>query len=152
MAAHELSHRMLRVFEAARAEVGEAAVDGLYTEWGPRYFGMDHSVLLGGGGSVISDCLEACGLNPALADAEHDEKWDTSIIESMQIAYAFAGQKAQTPTIVVESDPPYGFKGPVMSEAPTGEEALRFWDAIQVVAKQEEFFELMRPRTVPPKP
>ncbi len=70
----------------------------------------------------------------------------------MQIAYAFAGPKAQTPTIVVESDPPYGFKGPVMSEAPTGEEALRFWDAIQVIAQQEEFFELMRPRTVPPKP
>jgi hypothetical protein len=152
LAAHDLSHRMLRVFEAVRAIAGEPAVEALYAEWGPRYFWTDHSVLLTGGGSVISDCLGACGLDPSLSDAQHDEKWDTPILESMQVAYTFAGQKAQTPTIVVESDPPYGFKGPVMSEAPTGEEALLFWDAIQVIAKQEGFFELMRPRTASPKP
>jgi hypothetical protein len=152
LAAHELSHRMLRVFEAVRAEAGESAVDALYTEWGPRYFGTDHSVLLAGGGSVIAGCLAACGMDTALAGAQHDDKWDAPILESMQIAYAFAGQKAQTPTIVVASDPPYGFKGPVMSEAPTGEEGLRFWDAIQVIAKQQGFFELMRPRTAAPKP
>jgi len=150
--AHELSHRMLRVFEAARAQVGESAVDALYAQWGPRYFGTDHVVLFAGGGSIIGDCLAACGMDSSLADAQGDEKWDAPILESMQIAYAFAGQKAQTPTIVIESDPPYGFKGPVMSEAPTGEEALRFWDAIQVIAKQQGFFELMRPRTAAPKP
>src|SRR3984957_9585918 len=38
LAGHALSHRMLRVFEAARAEGGEVAVDALYTEWGRRYF------------------------------------------------------------------------------------------------------------------
>ena len=37
LAGHALSHRMLRVFEAARAEGGEMAVDALYTEWGRRY-------------------------------------------------------------------------------------------------------------------
>jgi hypothetical protein len=142
---------MLRVFEAVRAVAGESAVEALYTEWGPRYFGTDHSVLLAGGGSVINDCLAACGLDPSLSDAQHGDEWDAPILESMQVAYAFAGHKAQTPTIVVESDPPYGFKGPVMSEAPTGEEALQFWDAIQVIAKQEGFFELMRPRTASPR-
>jgi hypothetical protein len=152
LAAHDLSHRMLRVFEAVRAEDGESVVDALYTEWGPRYFGTDHSVLLTGGGSVINDCLAACGIDPSLVEAQYDEKWDAPILESMQIAYAFAGPKAQTPTIVVESDPPYGFKGPVMSEAPPGDEALRFWDAIQVIAKQDGFFELMRPRTAAPRP
>ncbi len=38
LAGHALSHRMLRLFEAARAESGEGAVDALYTEWGRRYF------------------------------------------------------------------------------------------------------------------
>src|SRR5947208_67019 len=38
IAAHALSHRMLRIFEAVRASVGEEAVDGLYTEWGQRFF------------------------------------------------------------------------------------------------------------------
>src|SRR5580693_1579214 len=35
---HALSHRMLRIFEAARASDGEDAVDRLYAEWGRRYF------------------------------------------------------------------------------------------------------------------
>ena len=38
IAGHALSHRMLRIFEAARARCGEGAVDALYTEWGRRYF------------------------------------------------------------------------------------------------------------------
>jgi hypothetical protein len=152
LAAHELSHRMLRVFEAVRAGVGESAVDALYTEWGLRFFRTEHSMLWAGGGSVIKDCLAACGMDSSLADAQHDEQWDSPILESMQVAYAFAGERAQTPTIVVESDPPYGFKGPVMSEAPTGANAARFWDAIQVIAKEQGFFELMRPRTAVPKP
>ena len=152
LAAHELSHRMLRVFEAVRAEEGEAAVDALYTAWGLRYFGSDHAGLITGRVPVIDDCLAACGLRPSLADAQHDDKWDAPIIESMQIAYQFAGQKTQTPTIVVESDPPYGFKGPVMSRAPTGEAAVRFWDAIQVIAEHQGFFELVRPRKASPVP
>ncbi len=152
LAAHELSHRMLRVFEAVRGEEGEPAVDALYTAWGPRYFGLSHADLIAGRVSVIDDCLAACGLRPALAAAQHDEKWDAPIVESMQIAYDFAGHKTQTPTIVVESDPPYGFKGPVMSQAPTGEAAVEFWDAIQVISKQQGFFELTRPRTAAPVP
>src|SRR4030088_2303533 len=38
IAAHAVSHRMLRIFEAARARVGEAAVDALLTAWGLRFF------------------------------------------------------------------------------------------------------------------
>ena len=38
IAAHALSHRMLRIFEAARTRAGEVAVDALYTEWGRRFF------------------------------------------------------------------------------------------------------------------
>jgi hypothetical protein len=55
-------------------------------------------------------------------------------------------------TIVVETDPPHGFKGPVMSPAPTGRPALELWDAIEVVSQQPGFFELARPRTAPPRP
>src|ERR1700730_8347353 len=38
IAAHAISHRMLRIFEAARARAGEKAVDELYTAWGRRFF------------------------------------------------------------------------------------------------------------------
>src|SRR5450432_1471711 len=36
--AHALSHRMLRIFEAARSRAGEVAVDELFTAWGARFF------------------------------------------------------------------------------------------------------------------
>ena len=56
---------------------------------------------------------------------------------------------------VVLADPPYGFKGPVMAPAPTGADAVRLWDAIQVISEQPGFFEITRPRAnrpIPPDP
>src|SRR3954453_14232669 len=38
IAAHAVSHRMLRIFEAARSREGEDAVDALFRAWGPRFF------------------------------------------------------------------------------------------------------------------
>jgi hypothetical protein len=148
---HALSHRMLRVFEAARARAGEGAVDALYTEWGRRFF-ADHAHA---DAPLLSACVAGCGLDPDLVAAASEEKWDTPIIEAMEVAYAFGGPKTQTPTIVVRADPPYGFKGPVMAPAPTGEAALRLWDAIEVVCEEPGFFEITRPRAnrpIPPVP
>jgi hypothetical protein len=152
LAAHAISHRMLRVFEATRAELGESAVDRLYSEWGPLFFSASHDALLDGAGSLIEDCLDACQLSSALAEAQHEEKWDGPIAASMEVAYAFGGNRTQTPTIVIETDPPHGFKGPVMSHAPTGDSALRLWDALLVVSEHPGFFELARPRTSFPSP
>jgi 2-hydroxychromene-2-carboxylate isomerase len=132
LAGHALSHRMLRVFEAVRAAAGEDAVDALYTAWGARFFARGATR----DDSLLTTCLDACGLDPALAGAADDEKWDGPITESMEVAYAFGGPKTQTPTIVVRDEPPHGFKGPVMAPAPTGEAAVRLWDAIQVVSRE----------------
>lgn len=149
LAGHALSHRMLRVFEAARAEAGEMAVDALYTEWGRRYF-------LGAGGdageALLAGCIAGYGLNADLLGAADDDKWDVPIVEAMEVAYRFGGPKTQTPTIVVRAPEPYGFKGPVMAPAPTGDAALRLWDAISVIAREPGFFEITRPRANPPVP
>jgi hypothetical protein len=147
LAAHALSHRMLRIFEAARSQSGEAAVDALLTAWGHAFF------VRGGARDdrLLSECLDACDAAPDLIEAADDEKWDAPIEESMQIAYAFGGPKAQTPTIVVRADPPHGFKGPVMAPAPTGAAAVELWDAIEVVSRQPGFFEITRPRINPPR-
>lgn len=145
LAGHAISHRMLRIFEAARAQAGEEAVDALYTEWGRRFF-VDHQV----DDALLPECVVACGLGPDLVAAGDDDKWDAPIVEAMEVAYAFGGPKTQTPTIVVRADPPYGFKGPVMAPAPTGEAAVRLWDAIGVIAREPGFFEITRPRANPP--
>ena len=148
IAAHALSHRMLRIMEAARARVGEESVEPLLMAWGPRVFprgsARDDSILVA--------CLDACGLDADLLDAAGEEKWDAPIVESMAIAYEYGGHKAQTPTIVVRDDPPHGFKGPVMAPAPTGEAAVRLWDAIQVLSREPGFFEITRPRANVPRP
>jgi hypothetical protein len=161
LAAHAFSHRMLRIFEAARAADGEAAVDALYTQWGRLYF----DGAPGGDDALLADCLSSSGLPSDLLTAADDTRWDAPILESMDVAYAFGGPKTQTPTIVVRAgagagagagaDPPYGFKGPVMAPAPVGDAAVRLWDAITVIALEPGFFEITRPRVnrpVPPVP
>jgi 2-hydroxychromene-2-carboxylate isomerase len=152
---HALSHRMLRIFEAARAQSGEAAVDALYTEWGRHFFLTEggHDVAASGkGDGILAACLAGCGLDAALVAAADDEKWDAPIRDSMDVAYAFGGPKTQTPTIVVDAATPHGFKGPVMAPAPTGAAALRLWDAIEVLSTEAGFFEITRPRANPPVP
>lgn len=148
IAAHAISHRMLRIFEAARAASGEPAVDALFAAWGRRFFARGAAR----DDALLSDCVSACRLDLELVDAADDEKWDAPILEAMNVAYAFGGPKTQTPTIVVRADPPHGFKGPVMAPAPTGAAALRLWDAIQVIAEEPGFFEITRPRVNLPRP
>jgi hypothetical protein len=148
LAAHALSHRMLRIFEAVRARDGEPAVGALFSEWGPRFFARGAAR----DDALLSQCLAACGFDADLVGAADDEKWDAPILEAMQIAYAFGGPKTQTPTIVVRDDPPHGFKGPVMAPAPTGVAALRLWDAIMTLSQQPGFFEITRPRANAPRP
>jgi hypothetical protein len=143
---HAISHRMLRIFEAARAEGGEGAVGRLYTEWGGRFFLPRPPEA----GDLLAACIAGADLDAALIEAADDEKWDSPIRDAMDAAYAFGGPKTQTPTIVVRADPPHGFKGPVMAPAPEGDAALRLWDAIQVLSEYEGFFEITRPRANPP--
>jgi hypothetical protein len=145
---HALSHRFLRILEAARTQGGEEVVDTLYTEWGRRFFepGRARS------DALLAEVLDAAHLDAGLLDEADNDKWDEPIVAAMDIAYAFGGHKTQTPTIVIGDDPPHGFKGPVMTPAPTGEAALRFWDAIQVISREPGFFEITRPRANKPTP
>ncbi len=95
-------------FEAARAEAGEEVVDRLYTEWGARNFAGTRP----SAEALLTDCVSGAGLDPGLRAEADDEKWDVPIRDAMEVAYAFGGPKAQTPTIVVRADPPHGFRVP----------------------------------------
>ena len=143
---HALSHRYLRILEAARTEGGEEAVDTLYTEWGRRFFEPGR----GREDALLAECLAAGGYDAGLISAADDDKWDTPIMAAMEVAYAFGGPKTQTPTIVIGDDPPHGFKGPVMAPGPTGDKALELWDALRVISRQQHVFEFTRPRANKP--
>jgi hypothetical protein len=148
IAAHAVSHRMLRIFEAVRADGGEEPIDRLYTEWGRRFFVDDRP----GDEALLSGCLAASGLGTGFIDAADDAKWDEPIMEAMEVAYAFGGPKTQTPVIVVRTERPHGFKGPVMAPAPTGDAAVELWDAVDILSQEPGFFEITRPRANPPQP
>lgn len=144
---HALSHRFLRILEAARTEGGEEAVDALYAAWGRRFFERGRAR----SDELLVECLAATELDTGLIVHADDEKWDTPIMAAMEVAYAFGGPKAQTPTIVIGDDPPHGFKGPVMAPRPRGKEALELWDALQVISRQQSVFEFTRPRANRPE-
>jgi predicted DsbA family dithiol-disulfide isomerase len=148
MAAHALSHRMLRIMEAARARHGAEVVELLLMAWGSRFFTRSATR----DESILAACLVACGLDADLAEAADDEIWDVPIVEATELAYEYGGPKTQTPTILVHDDPPHGFKGPVMAPAPTGEAALRLWDALLMLSREPGFFEFTRPRRNRPRP
>jgi hypothetical protein len=148
LASHALSHRMLRIFEAARADGGEPAVDALYTQWGRLFFSGAH----GGDDALLKECLVASGQRVDLVDSAEQSEWDAPIVAAMDVASAFGGPKTQTPTIVVRGMAPYGFKGPVMAPAPKGDAATRLWDAINIIAQEPGFFEITRPRANHPTP
>src|SRR4051794_39069755 len=147
IAAHAVSHRMLRVFEAARSRTGEDAVDALFRAWGPHFFVRERAA----DADLLARVVVASGVDPDVLEAAGDEKWDAPILEWRGVAYGSGGPKTQTPTLVVRADPPYGFKGPVMAPAPTGDGAVRLWDAIQVVAQEPGVFEITRPRANRPR-
>jgi hypothetical protein len=148
IAAHALSHRMLRIMEAAKARHGADVVEPLLMAWGPRFFPRDATR----NESILGACVSACGLDAGLLAAADDEHWDEPIIESTELAYEYGGPKTQTPTILVHEDPPHGFKGPVMAPAPTGDAALHLWDALLVLSREPGFFEFTRPRVNRPRP
>jgi hypothetical protein len=146
VAAHHISHRLLRIFESVRDVLGEEAVDRLYGEWGSRFFAEGTSC----DDRLLAECLFAAGLDDDFLTAADDSRWDEPIREAMELAYAFGGRHTRTPTIVVYSEPPHGFTGPIMASAPTGEAAARVWDAIQIMGREPGFFGITRPRPIVP--
>jgi predicted DsbA family dithiol-disulfide isomerase len=135
--------RGLRIIEAVRREVGEAAVARVYAEMGARKHNdgvafPDHA-----------DVLATLGLDSTLAAAADDESWDSVIRESMEAALELAGDDVGVPTIVYEGRT--AFFGPVISPAPTGDAAVRLWDSLATLATTTDgFFELKRTREVGP--
>ena len=123
-------------------------MDRLYAEWGRQVPAIEAPEERGSATPTV--LAGAAGLEARLLEAADDENWDEPIHRAMEVAYAFGGPKTQTPAIVVRSDPPHGFKGPVMAPAPTGASALQLWDAVHVLSEHKGFFEITRPRADSP--
>ncbi|ALU40353.1 disulfide bond formation protein DsbA [Kocuria flava] len=133
----------VRVLVAAREQHGPACVKALYDAMGTRIHPggqKDFAV-------VIAESLAEVGLPAELAEAAGDERWDDLVRAAQREAQDRVGDDVGTPVIAVNGT---AFFGPVLSPAPTGEEAGRVFDGAVALASYPGFFELKRSRTVDP--
>ena len=146
------SHRLLRVFEALRAQSREDDIGGLYQMWGERLFGGPARTgpPQPPGPELVAELAAAAGLPDEFAAAADDQSWDGVLSDSLDAASKACGPHPLSPTIVLHDESLNGLSGPVFSPAPTGEAALRAWDAVRVLLAEPGFFELRRARTGPP--
>ena len=92
--------------------------------------------------------LEVAGLPAELIDYADQDVYDDALRASNARALKLVGDDVGVPIIALED---VAFFGPVMSPAPTGEEAGRVWDGAKLLAGYEGFFELKRSRTRGPQ-
>jgi len=144
---HEIGLKALRVAAAVRCEFGNDGVGRIYTGLGARYHHDQEDI---DERSTIEEILQTCGFPTRLAEASEDEIWDKDIVAEMDHAIAKAGTDVGVPLIVLDGGKGAGFFGPVMSPAPTGKDAVKFWDAIIAVGGTPGFFELKRTREIGP--
>lgn len=97
---------------------------------------------------VIPGALAELGLNPDYAKYAESDEFDTQMRESHFDGINRVGQDVGTPVIAVHGT---AFFGPVISPAPTGEQALTLWDGVVAAASFDGFFELKRTRTRGPQ-
>ena len=150
--AHQRGLEMVRVVAAAREAFGPAVVGDLYTAMGEAVWGVAppeeatfEAVLEETGrGRDLTVILARAGLPEELAVAAYDKRHDASLRAETQEAVDRAGGGVGTP--ILSFDPPDGpaFFGPVIDDAPDGEEALRLWDAVTTLAEWPGFAELKR--------
>ena len=144
---HGIGLKALRVAAAVRREFGNNGVSKIYTAMGTIYHHDEGEI---DEPSALEKILQSCGLPAGLAAAAEDEALDKDIQADMDLAIAKAGTDVGVPQIVLEGGEGPGFFGPVMSPAPVGEDAVKFWDAITAAGSVTGFFELKRTREVGP--
>ena len=142
MAAGRGAHR---VMAALLADGEEAKVGELYTEIGRHvhHDGEMPSV------ELFRKLVADVGAG-AWADAIDDPKWDAVLEESTAYAVELAGPDVGSPVMVFD-EPNVGIFGPILSPAPTGEDAARLLDVVVAAARIPGFYELKRGRRTGPQ-
>lgn len=131
-----------RVVNAARQRHGQEVVGDLYTALGTRIHpgGQDFP-------EAISGALAELGLPAQLAAIADSDELDESLRASHQEGIALVGEDVGTPIVAING---VGYFGPVLTPAPTGEEALRLFDGLVLVTSVPGMYELKRTRTQGP--
>ena len=147
--------RYHRICAAARQELGNEAVGQLYKAWGEAYWYTpgegDLPTRLGAAAASADPeaILRKLDLPESLLAAADDDSWDATIRAESDEAFRRTGPDVGTP--IITYDPPTGNSlfGPVISNIPDDETAVKFYDALRTFADFPGFSELKRTDRAP---
>jgi hypothetical protein len=144
---HAAGTQGLRVAARARAEQGNEAVGKVYTALGLSFHNrQERDAMVADPHAHLVSLLKGAGLPTEWADSYNDELFDALIADETKIALERTGKDVGTPILTFRPGTPKegSFFGPVISNIPRGEEALRLWDAIETIATASGMAELKR--------
>jgi len=129
----------VRVCIAAAQQHGDDVLPGLYTAFGNRFHpgAAEHSR------ETVEAALIEVRLPVDLAEAMTSTDYDDALRKSHFEGMDQVGLDVGTPTISFNGT---AFFGPVVTPAPTGEDAGRLWDGVLLVAGTPGFYEMKRTR------
>jgi hypothetical protein len=140
--AYELIHNAglagLRVASAARAQGGNASVAALYTALGNAiHVGGRREELVNNHHAFLLSVVADAGLPAEIASAFEDSTHDEVIRYETEVALSRTGKDVGTPILTFnpKAANEASLFGPVISKAPTGDEAVKLWDAVQTIAE-----------------
>lgn len=144
---HNFGLAALRVASAARASEGNEGVRKFYTAFGTSFHnqknreGFDNNKH-----KLLSEILESGSLPTVWADSFEDETHTPVIRYETDMALSRTGKEVGTPILTFKPGAPNegSFFGPVISKIPRGEDAVKLWDAIEIIATTSGMAELKR--------
>ena len=149
--AHRQSHfigtQILRAAALARAEEGNEAVGKVYTAVGTAlHNNQQRDAMLNNPTFFLVDVLSRNNLNVDWAKGADNEEFDAIIREETDLAFSRTGKGVGTPILTFKpgQENEGSFFGPVISEIPRGDAALKLWDAIELIATSTGMAELKR--------
>lgn len=141
--AADRAHRIIAAL--SDAERNDLVAD-FYTEWGRRSF-HDGVEPTDGSAGEVADAVGA----GQWSEAADDARWDDVVVASTREGQQLAGGSDVGSPVLSFGDPPTGIFGPIVSPAPTGDDAGALLDHVLGTTAMAGFYELKRGRQAPPQ-
>jgi len=146
-AGHLVGHQMLRVADALREQDQSASIGSLYTAVGEAFhLAKRRDEMKTDPVAFMAEMLSSVGLDEALAKHTEDESHDEHLRAEVELAFSRTGRDVGTPILTFHpgTEREGSFFGPVISRIPRGEEAVKLWDAVEIIATMSGVAELKR--------
>jgi len=140
-----LAGHALRVVQVAVSAGDNDAAGRFYAEWGAQFHVAGRKPTP----DLLGEIAATAGVTDML-DRADDPGVEAAMAESLAEAVGLAGPDVGSPVLHIDGGD-RGVFGPIVSPAPTGEEAGLVWDAVVALQGMSTFYELKRGRSGPPE-